>query len=199
MHRLLSDCRAATAVEFALVTPVLLMFLLGIIDTGRLMWTWNRAEKATQLGVRQAVVIDPVASGLASYSYAISGGIGQGDVVPQSAFGGVECDATACACLGEGGGSCPFGTAWDAKSFAALVTAMSGIMSEIGASNVVVDYRYSGLGFAGDPNGPDVAPLVTVSLRNLTFRPVILLGAVTFSLPSFSATLTMEGSGSKLS
>ena len=28
MHRLLTDCRAATAVEFALVTPVLLMFLL---------------------------------------------------------------------------------------------------------------------------------------------------------------------------
>ena len=38
----------ASAAEFALVLPILLILLLGIIDAGRWLWTYNRAEKATQ-------------------------------------------------------------------------------------------------------------------------------------------------------
>lgn len=192
------DCRGATAVEFALVTPLLLLFLLGIVDVGRLMWDWNRAEKATQMGVRKAVITSPVASGLTSYSYAVTGGIPQGDVVPQSEFGGIECDSSSCHCLNDGG-SCPFGTARDGTAFNAIVQEMQGIRGDITADDVVIDYRYSGLGFSGDPNGPDVAPLVTVRLRNLTFTPVILFNAVSLSLPGFDATLTMEGGGSTTS
>src|SRR3546814_1343600 len=54
------NTRASSAAEFALVLPLLLIFLLGIIDVGRLMWTWNRAEKATQMGVRYAIAADMV-------------------------------------------------------------------------------------------------------------------------------------------
>ena len=43
-----------------MVLPLLLLFIFGIIDVGRLMWTWNRAEKATQMGARFAVVTDMV-------------------------------------------------------------------------------------------------------------------------------------------
>jgi hypothetical protein len=74
---------------------------------------------------------------------------------------------------------------------------MAQINPDITASNVVVTYSWSGLGFAGDPNGPDVAPLTTVSLRDLTFSPYTAFiwgGAV--NLPSFAYTLPMEdGSG----
>lgn len=199
LTRLWRDQRGGPAAEFVLVLPLLILFLFGIIDVGRLMWEWNKAEKATMMGVRQAVVVNPVASGLASYSYAVSGGIPQGDPIPQSGFGGISCTSTACACLSEGGGSCPFGTGRDGTAFNTILAQMQAMKNDITPADVVIAYRWSGLGYAGDPNGPDVAPLVTVSLRNLQFQPMILFGAVNLDLPGFGATLTMEGGGSTTS
>ena len=40
--------------------PLLILFLFGIIDAGRFLWEINRAEKATQVGARLAVVTDVV-------------------------------------------------------------------------------------------------------------------------------------------
>lgn len=50
--------RGAAAVEFAIVSSLLLVFLLGIVEMGRLLWTWNAAVEATRLGARTAVVCD---------------------------------------------------------------------------------------------------------------------------------------------
>ena len=68
----------------------------------------------------------------------------------------------------------------------------------IAKNNVIVEYGYSGLGYAGDPFASDVTPLVTISIRNLSFRPILLqLFGGEISLPDFRASLTMEdGSGS---
>ena len=88
---LASDERGGPAAEFALVLPLLIIFLFGIIDVGRLMWTWNRAEKATQMGARYAVVADMVPAGLATYSFSVSGGLVQGAAIPESSFGGATC------------------------------------------------------------------------------------------------------------
>lgn len=46
------------AVEFALVCAVFFTALLGVIEFGRLLWTWNAATEATRLGARLAVVCD---------------------------------------------------------------------------------------------------------------------------------------------
>jgi Flp pilus assembly pilin Flp len=191
----LRNASGATAAEFALVLPLLILFLFGIIDAGRIMWTWNQAEKATQMGVRMAVATDVIPSGLVGYSFAVSGGIPQGDPIPESAFGGATCQSTsgsvACAC--KTGATCPaLGTA-NTASFTRIVTRMNQMFAEVAANNVVIDYSYSGLGFAGDPNGSDVAPLVTVRLRNITFTPTLfrLFGA-SVTLPDFSAALTLE-------
>ena len=70
---------------------------------------------------------------------------------------------------------------------------MQAALPDVEAANVQVDYGYSGLGYAGDPNGPDVAPLVTVRLVNLPFRPItLILFGGTISLPDFRAALTLE-------
>ena len=182
-----------------MVLPLLLILLLGVIDVGRLMWTWNRAEKATQMGVRYAVATDMVPNGLAAYSFVVSGGLTQGDAIPQSAFGGASClvNAGAVSCSCKSGGTCPSplvsNSANALTAFNNIVNRMRLFMPEIASSNVTVDYDYSGLGYAGDPNGSDVSPLVRVSLKQLTFRPLLFrFFAGTITLPSFSAALTME-------
>jgi hypothetical protein len=71
---------------------------------------------------------------------------------------------------------------------------MSFMKPDIAASNVRITYRGSGLGFAGDPNGMDIAPLVTVTLSGVQFRPLVLFNAVAFNLPDFRTTLTAEDS-----
>ena len=70
----------------------------------------------------------------------------------------------------------------------------------IDPANVLVEYRGSGLGFAGDPDGtkPQISPLVTVKLSStpaataLTFRPLTGFMFATLTMPSFSTTLTAE-------
>ena len=50
--------RGAAAIEFAIVSAVFFMLLLGAIEMGRLLWTWNAATEATRLGARMAVDCD---------------------------------------------------------------------------------------------------------------------------------------------
>src|SRR3546814_16493403 len=74
LTRLARSSSGATAAEFAMVLPLLLIFLLGIIDVGRLMWTWNRAEKAPPMGVRFAVAPDMAPGKRRAYDFALQGG-----------------------------------------------------------------------------------------------------------------------------
>lgn len=48
----------AAIVEFALIAIVFFTLLLGIIEFGRVLFTWNSAVEATRYGVRVAVVCD---------------------------------------------------------------------------------------------------------------------------------------------
>jgi Flp pilus assembly protein TadG len=44
--------RGAVAVEYAFVFPVLALFLLGIMDTGRLLWTFTTLHRASEAAAR---------------------------------------------------------------------------------------------------------------------------------------------------
>lgn len=198
------------AAEFALVVPAFLVFLLGTIDVGRFIWAVNENAKAVQIGARWAVATDiipggdvgcattppPASAGMKCYSYAIHGGILQGTTVPEADFPTTVCSAAsdaaslACTCTG-----CPFDTSVDGAglaAFNALATRMHRIQPRIDADNIVITYEWSGLGYAGDPNGPDVSPMVTVALRNMEFRPIFLGGMVAVGLPGGAYGLTME-------
>jgi Flp pilus assembly protein TadG len=52
------NLHGAASVEFALVLLVFLMFLLGLVDFSRMLYTWNAATEATRAGARYAVVCD---------------------------------------------------------------------------------------------------------------------------------------------
>lgn len=191
MRCLRLDRSGSSAAEFGLVLPLLILFLFGIIDGGRFLWEVNKAEKATQVGARMAVVTDVISTGLETYDYVGVGGLTQGDLIPASALGTVTCTRAACTCSS----ACPTGYATaDATSFDRIVQRMSFMKPDIAASNVTISYRGSGLGYAGDPNGMEPGALVTVELTGLQFRPIVLFNAVAFTLPAFRTTLTAEDS-----
>jgi Flp pilus assembly protein TadG len=48
--------RGATALEYALVLPALLLFLLGIMDMGRLVWTQATLDHAADAAARCASI-----------------------------------------------------------------------------------------------------------------------------------------------
>jgi hypothetical protein len=197
---------AATAAEFALVLPLLLILLFGIIDAGRFLWEFNEAEKATQMGVRYAVVTNPVATALrgpanGGYSFAVSDSIAQGSPVPTANFDSATCDDSSCSCTG---GSICNSIGYDGPgpntAFGNIVARMALFYPSIGASNVQVIYKNVGLGFSGDPDNPNVSALVTVKLRNLQFRPITcLVFACSIGMPDFSAALTLEDASGAVS
>lgn len=203
-----SDRSAASAAEFALVVPTFLLLFLGTIDVGRFIWHVNENEKAAQIGARWAVATDIIPggaegcddigdpdAGMRCYSYAINGIVAQGLPVPEAEFPTVICEAPAgtlsCRCDGD----CPFSTSIDdvaQESFDRLVIRMNRIQPRLDETNVSVEYGWSGLGYSGDPTGPDVSPLVTVRVSRLDFRPLFLAGFMAIGIPGAQYSLTME-------
>jgi Flp pilus assembly protein TadG len=51
-------CRrdGSVLVEYGMVLPVLLLFLLGMLDTGRLLWTYTTLNRAVELSARCGAV-----------------------------------------------------------------------------------------------------------------------------------------------
>jgi len=193
LFRLYRCERAATAAEFELVLPLLLIMLFGIIDGGRFLWELNRGEKATQMGVRYAAVTTPVLTGLdTSYSFAIDGGITQGNPIPTANFDKATCDDSDCTCDSTAGNFCD-ATSYNSAAFQNIAQRMRYIYPPIADANVQVIYKNVGLGFSGNPDGSDVSPLITVKLQNLSFHPITCaIFACSIGMPSFSAALTAE-------
>lgn len=183
----------SSSVEFALTLPLLMILLFGIVDAGRLAWEYNRTEKATQVGARFAVVTSSFPPGLVSQSYLGSFGgatLTQGDRIPAAALGDLKCTSTSCTCVTAPCVSTP-GTL-DTTVFGYLLNRMKSMNPRITASNVEIHYTGSGLGYAGDPNGMQIAPLVTVKVTGMTWHPITGLMFLNFTLPDVSTSLTAE-------
>jgi len=179
-----------------MVLPLLIILLFAIIDGGRLLWEYNRAEKATQIGARMAVVTDVVSTGLRDNDYVGVDGLTPGQKIPATALGTIVCNVSGCTCTGACTG---IGTGQNAAAFTNLVTRMKDIKSDIEPANVEVVYRGSGLGYAGDPTGVALSPLVTVRLKDLEFQPLTSLMLAEFTMPPSATTLTAEDSVGSLS
>ena len=196
-NRLAADRGAAAGAEFAMVLPLLILLILGTIDAGRYMYTLNQVEKATQMGVRMAVVTNMVSTGLANQNYGTT--LGQGAVIPPSSFGAALCSSSggtvSCSCATS---PCPTLTPVDTAAFTAVTDRMMLIAGILHPSNVTIRYENSGLGYAGDPTGPDVAPIVTVSVTGVSFDPLIgQFFGISLRFPVVTASLTLEdGQGS---
>lgn len=204
--RLLSSTSGAGAAEFAVVLPLFIILLFGVIDGARFVWEYNKAEKATQVGVRVAAVTNVLSPGLRDEDYAgqTAGGttIGAGDKIPVEALGSIKCTNTSCTCEVM---PCPsdLGTLDTATFNDVLVDRMREIHPAIQAENVVVRYTGSGFGFAGTasqgsggsgPEQMEISPLITVTLDGLQFRPITSFLLASLEMPKFASTATAEDS-----
>ena len=187
-RNLLRRNEGISSIEFAIVVSVFFLFVFGIIDFSRALWEWNSAAKATHMGVRFAVVSDPVTDAV-DYD-GIANGYGNGETIPILDFNGgnpVTCTRPAGVTL------CSLGSVDDA-AFLAIVARMKGTYDRIEPQHVIVEYRHIGLGFSGNPYGSDIIPSVTVRLQLPDFEFVTpgLSGVFTIGRPEFQTTFTAE-------
>ncbi|MGD8325461.1 MAG: pilus assembly protein [Sphingomonadales bacterium] len=200
-YQLLKREDGAAAVELAIVALFFFVIFFAILDFGRLWYTYNVAEKATQVGARYAVVALPVYPTLQDFD-AIDAGVavGNGERLGPLALGEVTCTSTTCTCTETAGGNCAAlpNESTDDTAFEDIVFRMQMMMPQIQPENVTITYRHVGLGFAGNPFGPDYSPTVTVRLTGMTFDFVTptLLGLGSVNLPAYATTLTGEDYGS---
>jgi len=206
--RLVRDESGSTMIEFTIVAILFFMLTFGLVEFGYLLFQWNSASKAAQLGARLAAVSDPVwkelvtdvtdpgtPGGAWTTDYNVSC---QGTNASGSAG---TCTGTAPAAVksktycptrmknlvfGRGNTSCgTIGTDGD--------PGMCDVFERITPQNVRVTYQNTGLGFAGRPGGP--VPTITVSLTGLTFQFFALGALLNFgdvTMPDFKVTMTGE-------
>lgn len=205
--RLLRSESGAGAAEFAIVLPLVVILLFGIIDGARFVWEYNKAEKATQVGARVAAVTNVLSPGLRDEDYAgqTVGGttIAAGGRIPADALGSILCTNGGCTCEAS---PCPsdLGTFDSATFNDVLVERMKQIHPPIEPENVQVRYTGSGFGFAGTASGGggggsgteqmEISPLITITLVNLEFRPITSLLLASVPMPTFASTLIAEDS-----
>ena len=159
----------AVAIEFAFIVPVLILFTVGILEFGLILFDYHRAGEATRRASRLALIQTP---------------LGSMDSLRTTNF---SCSAT------SGGTVTCLGSTADAAadtSFAAMIAAMQAVFSDIGNTNVQVGYAASGIDAAA--NTGIVTALVTVSLTGVshTFLALGIVPGVPSSmiLPTFSTS-----------
>ncbi|MBO9574661.1 MAG: pilus assembly protein [Sphingobium sp.] len=70
--RLLRCARGASTIEFALLAPVFLVFLFGLIEAGRLMWVTQSINEVAYSSARCMSTSSSCATTTAIQSYAVS-------------------------------------------------------------------------------------------------------------------------------
>ena len=192
-RRLIRDQRGISSIEFVIVASVFFMLIFGMVDFSRAMWEWNAAAKATHWGVRYAVVNDMVTIRMRDWSGTIDGGLGAGSSVTVASLNGLADTFT---CTSTTGCNLQTDTTndFDDIAFALIVARMQAIYDKIQPENVIIEYRHVGLGFAGNPIGPDLHPAIRIRLVGMTFNFITpgLAGIFTINMPDFAATMTGE-------
>jgi hypothetical protein len=192
-------------VEATIVLSIMLVLVMGAIDFLLLVYQWNAAAKAVQIGARLAAVSDPVAAGLNDLSRAVvSVLIPPGAAMPNFV---VTCDGRAASCTCNGGSICRALKGYDSAAMNTIIfgrgrsscsdtktaenIGMCDIFPRITAANVVIVYAQTGLGYAGRPGGP--MPTITLSLQNLPFHFFFLNGLLGFrdlKIPASTISVT---------
>jgi hypothetical protein len=203
----------ATTIEFTIVMLLFFTLTFGITEFGYLLWQYNSAAKAAQVGARVAAVSNPIWSALPDLTddAGSPGGVWLTDYA-------VECSRNDTDCVSVGDDEVDLGDGYSADAMNCLVfgrqagedlcktacaddpptdeQGMCNYFHRIATdedANVVVTYSHTGMGFSGRPGGP--VPTITLQLTGLTFEFFALGGLMGFdeiTMPDFKVTMTGE-------
>lgn len=168
----------AAMVEGALILPVLILLLFGLMEISLYFWNANLASKAVQLGLRRAIVSDAVAvgpgldrGGSEAYWEGLTPGLRcfpAGNAAGPCPQFSVQCDLkTGCRCIS---GACGFQFA--AARLGPILRAMQAVLPSVRPENVRIAYATNGLGYVGRPLPVPVD--VTVSLLDMRYETLLL-------------------------
>ncbi len=195
---LLHDEGGAALVEAALVLPILLLLVFGILEISFYFWTSSLASKAVQLGVRRAILSDAVAIGPGldrAESTTYWDGRPPGTSCSPAPDGTSACPrfsvacgaASGCQCTGD---ACRFG--FSARRLTPILKAMQAVMPDLTAGNIEVTYTTNGFGYVTRP--VPVPVNVQVRLVDMSYKPLFLRDLLGASLMlRASAQLPSEG------
>jgi len=158
----------AALVEYAIVLPLFLLLLLGVIDFGRYSGKFVMVQKALERGARVAAVRPAICAGVPQ-THTRAPVVG--NAVPPKF--GTSCSAGN-VCANPGTITCPLDT--NNATGAEIWNRIAAVMPNgVVATQVSVSYAYDqNLGFVGGP----YVPLVTVELTTANFDFVTPLGAL---------------------
>ncbi len=164
-RRLHRDRSGVAAIEFALLIPVLIFILIGILEFISAALAYQKATEATRRGARIALInpIIPALSGVASGAT-------------------ITCGGNSISCSGA--------STDNPATFTALLTSMQEIMPDLVGDNVLVTYVNFAVGGGGITG--TVTPVITVSLINYD-HPLLVISAFpgfpsVISFPNFSTS-----------
>lgn len=207
------DQTGAAMVEWLIVVNIVVLVLVAFVEFSFAVNQWNLAAKAVQAGARIAAVSDPIDPSIPEWT-----GLDE-SMIPPVEPGDPIRDTFRTVCSGATGsctctGTKPTGCGYDAAAMNKIVygsgwrtqdcsvtrprLGMCGVLAGgptggIRPENVIVEYAFTGLGYAGRPGGP--VPTVTVSLVGLHLDLPILgrvLGLNQITLPPFTTTTIGE-------
>ena len=202
------DQSGTTTIEFTIVMLLFFLLTFGITEFGYMLWQYNSAAKAAQLGARLAAVSNPVWGGLPTitddgtpgsawttdYDVTCSGDTGGcSGTLPDGADDTYDEDAMQCLVYGRNADNDP---PCDDECSETGIDGENGICDRypyITEENVSVEYMNTDLGFAGRPTGP--VPTITLRLTGLTFNFFALgalMGFEEIAMPDFAVTMTGE-------
>lgn len=148
--------------EFAIALPLFVVLMMGVIDMSLYGWHWTSTVKATQIGVREAVVRTPMAAGVTfAWPTQSEADMGRPCTTTTGASSGL-CPEFTRTCTG---GGCLAG-------FDRMLAAMRRAQPRLLPEHVTVTYATAGLGFVGGAGGAPV--VVTVAVRCFTFNMFFL-------------------------
>ena len=182
-----------SAVELAILAPVLFTAVLSTFDLGLYFWRWNQAVQAARLGARVAAVSNPVSSDL-STATGVAGAVQPGDTVgayqrvcsggTKTCTSGVFNEAALNRIFyGPSGAGCGDATSREAAG-------MCDVLSTLELSDVSITYSASGIETAGVAGS--LRPLVTVRISGAGPRLVLFDKILPANLPVTEMTMLAE-------
>ena len=199
LQRLRGDTDGTAFLEFTIFAGVFFTLLFGIVEFSLAFYQWNAGTKAVQVGARLAAVSSPIAPSLGTLTGMEDGALPGSFTVPDYEYVCQGTSETAGTCNGDAGD-------YDVSAMNTLVygrgnnectnsanIGMCNLFRRVTPTNVIVTYKYTGLGYAGRPGGP--VPTIRVELVDIPMQFFFfdgLFGLNDLDIPGLASTVTGE-------